>query len=115
MSTPNLVTYGVNDIFVAKTGINVGVQELASNNSNGFDVYPNPSSGELTINYFAKENTSVNIRLSNINGQQIYSEQKQMFIGNFNQSLDLSKDAKGIYFLEIITDKETFVRKIVLN
>jgi len=105
---------GGTDIFIAKTGMNVGINEVKSSDNSNFNVYPNPSTGYLTVNYSSTENTSLNIRLTNVEGQIIYSEQKQLN-GIYNQNLDFSSLAKGIYFLEIITNKETLVKKIILN
>jgi hypothetical protein len=110
----HLNSAGGADIFVAKTGMNVGINEVNTSNNSNFNVYPNPSTGLLTVNYSSKENTTLNIQLTNLEGQIIYSEQKQLD-GIYNQNLDFSSLAKGIYFLEIITNKETLVKKIILN
>lgn len=109
-----LISQGGTDVFVSKTGMNVGINEVNTSTNNNFNVYPNPSSGMLTVNYSSKENTNLNIQLTNVEGQIIYSEQKQMN-GIYNQNIDFSSLSKGIYFLEIITNKETLVKKIVLN
>jgi type IX secretion system substrate protein/beta-propeller repeat-containing protein len=109
-----LISAGGADMFIAKTGMNVGINEVKIADNSNFNVYPNPSTGTLTVNYSSKEITSLNVQLTNIEGEIIYSEQKQLN-GIYNQNLDFSSLAKGIYFLEIITNKETLVKKIILN
>ncbi len=103
------------DIFVAKVGINVGINEAIGTTNSALNIYPNPTTGAVTINYVTAENTSLTIKLTNLEGQVIYAEQKKQSAGMYKHTLDFSQQAKGIYFVEIITDKETLVRKLIVQ
>ncbi len=110
-----LISAAGSDAFVAKTGINVSVSDIKSTGSVTFDAYPNPTTGDINIYFSTKENTSLTIKLTNMNGQVVYNEQKSQFIGVYRTTVDFCHHAKGVYFLEMITDKETMVKKIILN
>jgi hypothetical protein len=55
------------------------------------------------------------VRLTNLNGQIIYYAQRKQTAGVFTQTLDFSNQPKGVYFLEVISDNETMVRKLVIE
>ena len=45
----------------------------------------------------------------------MYEEKASQFIGEYTKQIDLGNNAKGIYFLEITTDKNLVNRKIVIQ
>ncbi len=115
LNANRLIAGQATGIFVAKTGINVGINETSAMENKGLNIYPNPTSGAVTINYSTSENTNLTIRLTNLEGQIIYSEQKSQAVGVYKHTLDFSQQAKGIYFVEVISNKETLVRKLVIQ
>jgi len=48
-----------------------------------------------------------------IAGQVLYSEANNQFHGKFQQNIDMSLYAQGVYFVRIVTNKSTISRKIV--
>ena len=46
---------------------------------------------------------------------KLSNEEHQQFIGQYTKQIDLSKHAKGIYFLEIETDKGVINKKLILQ
>ncbi len=73
----------------------------------GFSIYPNPTSGVITI----EGDNIIEIELMNINGQiisKIAVKEKQL-------DIDLSEQAKGSYLIKIITNKGVGVEKIVVE
>ena len=70
-------------------------------------IFPNPTLGRLNIISADKINT---ISLSNIIGETVF------FTENFTtNSIDLSSLKVGVYFLNIRTDKGTYIKKIILS
>ena len=51
----------------------------------------------------------------NVMGEVLYLQQKEKFVGAFIKQIDLAKNRKGIYFLEIETSDGIVNKKIVLN
>ena len=80
-------------------------------NSNRSRVYPNPSKGEFYIKGISGELLSY--RIFNSVGQLISELQNCHMIDN-HVRIDLKNQSKGIYFIEISTEKETSIEKIIL-
>lgn len=70
-------------------------------------IYPNPTTGKLTIE---GENIE-NIEILNVKGQRI----KEFTVNSSQFTIDLSKEAKGIYFVKVRTEKVIAVERIVLK
>jgi hypothetical protein len=77
--------------------------------------YPNPSNGKfsLSFNLPGKGDTEVNIM--NMEGRSVYSEKLPGFSGNYEKEIDISKNAKGVYFVRVEQGKHAQVKKIVLE
>lgn len=65
-----------------------------------WQLYPNPTQGELHVNYFTPKNTQVNFELYNVNGQLVWNETKKMEAGNHKLDLDLNNLPQGNYLLK---------------
>ncbi|MES2514472.1 MAG: T9SS type A sorting domain-containing protein [Bacteroidota bacterium] len=75
-------------------------------------VYPNPSSGILNmINNSITADTKLRIEVINSFGQIVYEENA---IAN-QKTLDISKLSNGVYFVKIISDKQSSIKRVVLS
>ncbi len=80
-----------------------------------FNVFPNPSKGEIYIDLKNLINQQVYICIFNSHGITIH---EQSNIINTNEKIlliDLSIMPKGIYFVKVVSDSFTETRKILLN
>ena len=75
-----------------------------------FNVYPNPASGSFIIAYPNSQN-EVQLVVADINGKELLHK---TFNGQL-ETIDASQWAKGIYFVMLTNDKQTSVRKIVIQ
>ncbi len=91
---------------------NVGVEGLQSA-SEHLQIYPNPNTGEFTLEIDLQENTELGIKLYHFTGQLIYSEGIGNVTGNYTQQIDLSKNAKGIYYVQVVTDGVVITKKVI--
>ena len=80
----------------------IGEGELSSLN-----IYPNPSTGVFNIDGISN---TVEVVVTNTHGQVVYTN----FLGQ-NTLLDLSSQAKGIYFIELRSENSVKIEKIVLK
>lgn len=87
-------------------GVVVGLEEPVFDGPIGVTLFPNPSSGSIEISY-DKVYKIHSLRLSDMNGRTI-----PLLISSYNQ-LDLTALSKGIYLLEIETDKGNWVGRVV--
>ena len=101
-----------NDIF--KIG-----SELLTSTPNDISLFPNPSSGKLTINYVLSDSLDVSIILFDINGRAVHS----FLIDNLQQKgfhrhiFDLDKLGieTGVYFFRIKLGLDTYIKKLLYH
>ena len=72
---------------------------------NNFSVYPNPINDKL----FIKSDKDFKIELTNLNGQQIFIDNKK----TKQKTVETLKIKSGVYILKITTNKSTIIRKII--
>jgi hypothetical protein len=77
-------------------------------------IYPNPSSGLFKINYNAIKASSLEIKIIDIDGKIIQCQNNKQFEGANEFSFDLSKESKGIYFVELNSENEKSLNKLIL-
>ncbi len=63
-------------------------------------VYPNPSSGDFTLDVQLPQATDLHISVMNIHGQVIHQNQVSSVL-NHRENIDLSHCAKGMYFIKV--------------
>jgi PKD repeat protein len=97
----------------AATGtVAVGPNGIATNGlENKISVYPNPSQGNINIDFSLNESSDVVITVFNVIGEQLHTLRKEA-IKDINLNVDLSSYAKGLYFVEIKTNNGTVLKKI---
>ncbi len=78
-------------------------------------IYPNPTSGVVSIEYRSDDTKSLKIRVMNMEGQEIFTQTTDNFKGLYSHKLDMAAYSKGIYMVQFITDKKSSIKKIVLH
>jgi hypothetical protein len=79
------------------------------------DIYPNPSRDIFNIRFTSEKIQDLSVRVINIMGEVVYEEKANQFIGEYTKQIDLTDNSKGVYFLEITTNKGVVNRKIVIQ
>ena len=67
------------------------------------DVYPNPSRDVFNVAFTSEDVQDLEVRVINVVGEVVYTEDLQQFVGEYTKSIDLATYTKGVYFLEITT------------
>ncbi len=78
-------------------------------------VYPNPTAGNVTISATFAKQQPVSIKVFDLIGKEVYVLNEGMVSGTFIKQLDLNKLSPGTYFIKVIHNGETEVRKVVLK
>ena len=106
--------YG-NNLYIdnIKVTNSVGINE-ASSELFQVEIIPNPSTGIFDVS-IKEINGSINMRIMNLQGQVIKTASINHSQNTFTQRVDLSDQAKGIYFVEITAKEGTEVRKILIK
>lgn len=94
------------------TGVSsISIEEnLASNVS----VYPNPSNGAVKVNFGELSNGIYNVRLLNIVGQDVFSQDVEVTAGTV-ESFNFENLDKGVYLMNISGNGLNTVRKVTLR
>lgn len=83
--------------------------------TNGLTVYPNPSNQIITVLFSKRYARQLQLSIKNQLGQVVYSFTSNDVQGKFIKDIDLGKQTKGVYFLEVIADEERLVKKVLLE
>jgi hypothetical protein len=78
-------------------------------------VYPNPANDQLHLGFQVEEKGRIVVRLTNITGQTVYSEDISAFSGYYRKDLPVGDLPAGYYTLEILTSSGTTNKKILIN
>lgn len=80
-----------------------------------FNVYPNPSSGRFNLQFRPEDDGPIRIRIFNPSGKTIYTEQLTDFNGVYDKEIDLTDQARGIYFLQITQNGDGMAKRLVIQ
>jgi hypothetical protein len=78
-----------------------------------FGVYPNPSNGEVTISL--STSNDVNVSLFDVRGRQVYDQLHNNTSDSFNEKVDFSAMASGVYMLNVESGSKRAVKKLVIQ
>jgi hypothetical protein len=81
---------------------------------NSLTVYPNPTKDQLYIALSSKNTESVSLKLINLTGSVVYQFSQIQSSDFFQKQIDISKLVPGVYFIELQTEKERLVKKVVV-
>jgi len=82
---------------------------------NNLNVYPNPSRDMFNISFTSEVKQDLRVRIMNAIGEELINEDLYEFIGEYTKQIDLTKNAKGIYFLEVETNEGIINKKLILQ
>jgi len=75
--------------------------------------FPNPGDGILNLKFNTQENKPVKITLYNSEGEIVYLEERASFDGNYNNTIDISDEPNGAYYLQILQNGKSYSKKII--
>ncbi len=92
---------------------NVGVEEQEAFTQ--LDIFPNPATDALNVNFNLDNTQTVEIRLVNVTGEAIYNNVLSNVTGQINNRIDVSNFAKGIYILNISGAEGSVNKKVIIK
>ncbi|NQV02479.1 MAG: PKD domain-containing protein, partial [Bacteroidia bacterium] len=90
----------------------LGINEF---NAYNIAVYPNPNMGKFNLALNTNEQSVVNIKIFNVLGTIVYTEENVTIFSKLTKTLDLSSLPKGIYHLKVEGSKGTSVIRVVID
>jgi PKD repeat protein len=98
----------IRNIYVCpRTGINDLAQML------NIHVYPNPSTGSFKLEVGSASTGNIQVEISDLLGQVVYSEKAVTKNGSLQKELDIKEQPDGIYFLTIRSLEYSKVMKLI--
>ncbi|MEM1000387.1 MAG: T9SS type A sorting domain-containing protein [Bacteroidota bacterium] len=88
-------------------------QEIGTPFLKEFSVYPNPTTGMLTLTLETiDENRPLEMKVYSLIGQEMYTQTITPFSGLQKMQLDLTKFPKGIYMVEISNGDKSRIKRV---
>lgn len=82
---------------------------------NRVSVYPNPSSGMVTVHLNQTEKLKTRIEISDAQGKVVFKDNLGNFSGEYTKELDLKKHGAGTYIIQIEQGNQVSSEKIVIQ
>jgi hypothetical protein len=82
---------------------------------NNLSIYPNPSRDIFNVSFTSVDKQDLRVRILNLIGEELINENLEQFTGEYTKQINLSDNAKGIYFLEIETKDGIINKKLILQ
>ncbi len=96
--------------FILNDNPNLSVEEKSGSFAD-VQVYPNPTIGEFTVEIDAKQSSSVQLVLMDISGRVM----QQLTTTTNKTVLNLQELPQGVYFLEVLSNTQKVIKKIIKN
>jgi|GEM_PF-3471774 len=94
--------------------LNVNVTDCSGIEENeipNLQIYPNPTMGNFYLKLESLSNKT-NVEILNINGQVIFTKSYSTY--NISDNISL-KQVKGVYLVKIFTEKQLFIKKLIIE
>ncbi|PCH92465.1 MAG: hypothetical protein COB85_08115 [Bacteroidetes bacterium] len=107
------------DAFIAQvlagafTGIDDEEKETSIHFDAPFALYPNPTEGEITLQVELSNRSDLTIRVFNIIGELISSEQVSDISGFYEHPIDITDFSDGMYLMQIVLKGEAHSMKFI--
>ena len=109
------IYFDFNEPVVTNTAINTietitGIKS-SFNSNDEWNVYPNPSTGALYIVNSSVSKEASQVQVLNAIGQTVLEEN----ITSNYKNIDLSELTNGVYFVKIVSDKQSVIKRVVFS
>lgn len=90
----------------------VSVPEMAIDH---LSIYPNPTDGNLQVNFNSSISQAIDIRVMNTVGQLLFADSVNNFSGPYQRTYDLSSLPSGVYLFQIVTELGSRTERVVVQ
>lgn len=81
----------------------------------GLQVYPNPNNGQFTVRLDLERDRNVTLRIFDLVGKQVWSQQGDLPFGEWKQNIDFNHLTKGTYLLDVTSEGQRMTTKVVVQ
>lgn len=111
------VTDGGNNLYVDHINLGSNITGIEENeiSISQFEVYPNPTSGLINIQYFLKQPEDVSVKIIDMLGKIVYGNSFTNKVSGINRDFVNVELTNGIYNIMIQTKSEIINKKLIIN
>ena len=102
-------------IFWTQPGGSIRLADSENAAITDLSVYPNPTRDIFNVTFVSDEVQNLDISITNVVGEAVYSADLEQFVGQFTKEVSLATYPRGVYFLQITTDKGVVTKKLTLQ
>ncbi len=106
------------EVSLSGEGLNDTFVETQETLEKQVSLFPNPATEQITLQFAAGAPAGVNIRLTNTSGETVLNREVENIPAGENEiNLDLGSSSlkPGVYFLEIVTEDQRTVKKVIIQ
>lgn len=92
-----------------------GTASIAENSLDKVSVFPNPSNGDVVVGIPSNTSGNLNIEVTNLLGQVVFSETKEIAPGTTSIELDLNALSNGQYVMNLSTETASKTKKVQIR
>ena len=81
----------------------------------GFNLYPNPTRGEFTLNLKTLSTSKVSVQLFDVSGRLIAKKEYVNTTTNFSERMSFEKASAGLYLLKVTNGNKQTTRKLIIK
>jgi hypothetical protein len=93
----------------------IGIEEEINKNIESLNIYPNPASDQITIEFELTEANNTSIKLTNILGQTVWEMENVFIVGNNKLEIDVGELPKGLYFVQLVNSSTQVTQKFIIE
>jgi Secretion system C-terminal sorting domain len=79
------------------------------------DFFPNPNNGKFNLSFKLPIKGDTKVSIISMDGKVVYYKNLDNFIGTFKTEVNISDNAKGVYFVKVEQNEQSILKKIVLE
>jgi endoglucanase len=110
----NVMVYFDNIRLNSVSGARLGEADDETEDDIALSLYPNPTTGQLSVSYWASQARAVQLQVIDAQGSLLQTQDEQAEAGNNTYRLDLSTRPTGLYLIRVQTDNESRVKKALV-
>jgi hypothetical protein len=84
-------------------------------NEGSIHIFPNPHHSNFTIHYQTEKASPVSFKVRTLSGAIIYEATEPKPTGKIEKQINMGSPAPGVYFLEVTSDGERLVKKVMVG
>lgn len=91
------------------------VSDSVNTNISALNFYPNPNNGRFYVSFKVDKAADVTLRITDINGREVYSDTKTNFSGLYEKNFYEGHWEAGIYLMQVTAGQEKQALKITVQ